>query len=413
MMNRNYRRCTRCRGAAYAATVIVLWISHWLAGPSLGEDNLRFGMSTALSGPAADLGVNMRDGMLAAFHSVNQAGGIGGYELELVVLDDGYEPARTAPNVHRLINEMNVLAIVGNVGTPTSISALPIIRRSSTPFFGAFTGASALRKLPPEPFVINYRASYAEETAAMVDALVQAGVKPEEIGFFTQNDSFGDDGFFGGLAAILKHQKHFTPSNIAHGRYTRNSSSVEAALADILMHDPLPKAVIMVGTYGPCAKLIALAKQNGYTPQFLGVSFVGSDALQKTLGVEADGVVITEVLPHFLGDTPLAASYRQAMQALDSRLPFSFGSFEGYTVATILIRALERIEGPISRQEIALALEGLNTFDIGLGTSLTLGPNDHQASSKVWPVVFTRGQAVALEWSDLATIGKHRFGATQ
>ncbi len=387
--------------------------SHWFAEPSHAGDSLRFGMSTALSGPAADLGVNMRDGMLAAFHMANHAGGVRGHELELVVLDDGYEPSRTAPNVHRLISDMDVLAIVGNVGTPTSISALPIIRRSSTPFFGAFTGASALRKSPPEPFVINYRASYAEETAAMVDALVQAGIKPEEIGFFTQNDSFGDDGFFGGLAAILKHQKNFTPSNVAHGRYTRNSSSVEAALADLLIHDPLPKAVIMVGTYGPCAKLIALAKQNGFTPQFLGVSFVGSDALQKTLGVEADGVVITEVLPHFLGNAPLAVSYRSAMHSLDDQLPFSFGSFEGYTVATILIRALERIEGPVSRQEIALALEGLNAFDIGLETTLTLGPNDHQASSKVWPVIFTGGQAVALEWSELATIGKNRIEATR
>jgi hypothetical protein len=104
------------------------------------------GMSTVLSGPVAHLGINMRNGVLAALKEINGHGGIESRSLCLIVLDDGYEPERTVSNMHRLIAEKNVLAIIGNVGTPTAIAAVPIANRSHIPFFGAFTGAG--NKLP-------------------------------------------------------------------------------------------------------------------------------------------------------------------------------------------------------------------------------------------------------------------------
>ena len=135
-------------------------------------DEVVLGMSTALSGPAAELGQNMRAGVLAAIEEANRAGGVGGHALRLISLDDGYEPARTAPNMRTLIDAEQVAVVIGNVGTPTAVAAVPIANASKTPFFGAFTGAGVLRKSPPDRYVINYRASYAEETGAMVDALI-------------------------------------------------------------------------------------------------------------------------------------------------------------------------------------------------------------------------------------------------
>lgn len=361
---------------------------------------LKFGMSTALSGPAAELGINMRHGILAAFDEAKAKNRLPSKTMKLIALDDGYEPARTAPNMHRLTDEHEVLAVVGNVGTPTAITAIPIAQQTKTPFFGAFTGASALRKTESVEFVINYRASYAEETAAMVDALVAKGIKPEEIGFFTQNDSYGDDGFFGGLAAIRRHQA-VKVSSVPHGRYRRNTSQVEDGLADLLMHQPLPKAVIMVGTYEPCSKLIRLARMNDFNPQFLAVSFVGADALQRSLGDLANGIVATQVVPHFDSDLPMVREYRDAMRDYDPELPLSFVSLEGYIVGRILVKAVTSIKGEISRSSIAAALEQLGQFDIGLGAPLTLGPNDHQASSKVWPVLIGADGSQSLAWEEL------------
>jgi len=220
-------------------------------------------MSTALSGPAMDLGQNMLHGVQAGLARVNRAGGVNGRRLRLIVLDDGYEPARTAPNMRRLIEENGVLAVIGNVGTPTSIAAIPIAVQRKTLLFAPFSGAGILRRQPPSRYVINYRASYAEETAAMVDALIdRGGLRPEEVAFFTQRDGYGDAGFSGGIAALKRHglkDEH----RIYHVRYERNTVAVENALADLILAEPAPRAVIMVGAYAPCAKFIRLAEESG------------------------------------------------------------------------------------------------------------------------------------------------------
>ncbi|MFG0265998.1 MAG: ABC transporter substrate-binding protein [Rhodopirellula sp. JB055] len=361
---------------------------------------IRIGMSTALTGPAAELGINMRHGVLAAFAEANASNTLPSKRLDLIALDDGYEPARTALNMHALTADHRVLSVIGNVGTPTAITAIPIAQKTHTPFFGAFTGASVLRNRGPSNIVVNYRASYAEETAAMVDALLAKGIQPEEIGFFTQNDSFGDDGFSGGLAAIRRHQA-LEASSVPHGRYRRNTSDVEDGLADLLMHESLPKAVIMVGTYEPCSKLVRLARANDFNPQFLAVSFVGADALQRTLGSMADGIVATQVVPHFNSELPLTCQYRAAMQTYDAEVPLSFVSLEGYTVGRILIKAIASIDGEITRDAVTHALEQLGQFDIGLRRPLTLGPDDHQACHEVWPVMLDSNECHAMSWEDL------------
>jgi ABC-type branched-subunit amino acid transport system substrate-binding protein len=364
-------------------------------------DEIVLGMSTALTGPAAALGQNMRAGVSAALEEANRQGGIGGRKLRLVALDDGYEPARTAPNMRRLIQEENVVAVVGNVGTPTAVAAIPIAIESRTPFFGAFTGAGVLRKTPPDRYVVNYRASYAEETAAMVDGLIEhAGLRPEEVAFFTQRDAYGDAGYVGGIAALKRHGLK-DEGSIAHGRYERNTLDVENALADILQVDPMPRAVIMVGAYAPCAKFIDLGRDLGLDAWYLNVSFVGAEPLGRELGEKGDGVIVTQVVPHFDADLALVRRYRDALRAVDAKAAPTFGSLEGYVATTILLKALAAIDGPVDRESVIDALEALGSFDLGLGVALELGSSKHQACHDVWPTRLEDGHAVPFEWSEL------------
>jgi len=362
---------------------------------------LTFGMSTALSGPAANLGIAMRDGVLAAFKRQNHAGGIAGRSLELMALDDGYEPTRTVPNVRRLLEEQ-VLAIVGNVGTPTAIAAIPLTTQAKTAFFGAFTGAGILRKTPPDRYVINYRASYAQETAAMVDGLIHfAGLKPDEIGFFTQRDGYGDAGFRGGVQALIRHGLT-NESSIPHGRYERNTSVVEGGLAEILSTDKIPKAIILVGTYEPCARFIRVAKDVGFEPKFLNVSFVGATSLAKNLGSYGEGVIVTQIVPHFRSDLPIVRDYAADMKRLNPKWVPDFGSLEGYIAGRILCRAL--VEGQSetpSAEWVVQCLEKLGKFDIGVGVELELSKKVHQASSNVWPTIITEGKVKPLDWKAL------------
>jgi ABC-type branched-subunit amino acid transport system substrate-binding protein len=360
------------------------------------------GMSTALSGPASFLGQNVRAGVAAAINEKNQSGGISGQPLELICLDDGYEPTRTAPNMRRLIHQDKVLSIIGNVGTPTAVSAIPIANASQTVFFGAISGAGILRKTPADRFVINYRASYAEEVSAMIEALITFGrLSPGEIAFFTQRDSYGDAGFAGGVEALKKHGLK-DESTVLHSRYERNTLAVEHGLADIMLAEKLPRAIIMIGTYAPCAAFIRLAKEYSLDAFFLNVSFVGAEPLAQNLGKTGDGVIITQVVPHFGGDLPIVQRYRQALTAYQPSLKASFSSLEGFIAAQILFKGLEGIKGPLTREAVVDALENLDHFDIGMDQSLRLNNVEHQACHRVWPMVLENGRAVPFDWRQLA-----------
>jgi len=389
-------------GFPLAGLMLVFFLGGFLslAADDRAPTTLRLGMSTALSGPAADLGQNMKAGVLAAFEEINHHGGINGRQLELIALDDGYEPTRTAPNMRELIDQYHVLAVVGNVGTPTAIVAIPIAIETKTPFFGAFTGAGVLRRTPPDRYVINFRASYAEETAAMVDGLIESGhLKPEEVAFFTQRDAYGDSGFAGGIAALKRHGL-INENAVAHVRYERNTVAVEKALAELLARESLPKAIIMVGAYAPCATFIRQARENDLHAIFLNVSFVGSASLANALGPAGEGVIVTQVVPHFDSALPLVREYRAAQQAVNPKGEFSFGSLEGYIAARILCHALARIPGLPDREKTVDALLSLEKFDLGLGEDLRLAPDEHQASHRIWPTVLHDGRFIPFEWQE-------------
>lgn len=358
---------------------------------------LVFGMATALTGPAAQLGLAMRAGVQAAFARANEEAGVRGRALALRVLDDGYEPERTTPAMEQLCADPAVLGIIGNVGTPTAIAALPIVEEHGILFYAAFTGAGILRREPPMPEVVNIRASYGEETAAMVAGLVEhGGIAPEAIGFFTQRDGYGDAGYRGGLAA-LRAAGLAVDRVPPHVRYERNTNEVSPALAELLLMTEPPRALIMVGAYEPCARLISLALESDYRPRFLNVSFVGTAQLAKRLGGDGDGVVITQVVPHPQADLPLLGEFRA-----DCGSDASFGQLEGYLAGRILVTALRAYSGDLTREGVRAALLDLGEFDPGIGAPMRLvGGEEHQACHRVWPTVLSGGRVLPFQWSEL------------
>ncbi|MCI0508112.1 MAG: ABC transporter substrate-binding protein [Gammaproteobacteria bacterium] len=359
-------------------------------------------MSTALEGPAKALGQEMKLGVEAYFNKINKSGGVNGNSLKLIALDDGYEPAKAAPNMRKLIEQEKVLAVIGNVGTPTAIVTVPIANEMKTLLFGAFTGAGVLRNTPPDRYVINYRASYAEETAAMIGGLLDAGIKPAEIAFFTQNDGYGDAGYNGAVKA-LKAKGFNDTDKLAHGRYTRNTLNVENALATILDAAVEPKAIIMVGAYAPCAKFIKLAKKEFSNALYLNVSFVGSNALAKELGDQGQGVIVTQVVPHYDDKYPAIDEYKSALKGLDANTTPGFVSLEGYLVAKLFVEGLKKAGANPSREDLVTALESLSNIDIGIDARFTYSAKEHQASHNVWPTQIDNGKYRNFAWQELKT----------
>jgi ABC-type branched-subunit amino acid transport system substrate-binding protein len=206
------------------------------------------GMSAPFSGPAKELGRAMKTGIDIAFAQANEAGGVNGRKLKLVALDDGYEPARTKDVMKDLADTRKVFGFIGNVGTPTAEVSLPLVLDHKLLFFGPFTGAGLLRRDPPDRYVFNYRASYAEETAATMKYLVEVRrIKPEEIAVMAQQDGYGDSGWAGVAKMLRKYDRD--PDKTLRTGYKRNTTDVQEAVDAILNTRQKIRAVIMVPTY--------------------------------------------------------------------------------------------------------------------------------------------------------------------
>ncbi|NOQ93693.1 MAG: ABC transporter substrate-binding protein [Methylophaga sp.] len=354
-------------------------------------------MTAVLTGPAATLGNDMRTGIESYFRLVNEQGGVQGRALEFIVHDDGYEPERAAQNMRKLIDDMKVLAILGNVGTPTAIVTVPIAQEKKTLLFGAFSGGGVLRSQPVNRYIINYRPSYAEETTEMINGLILSGIKPKEIAFFTQRDGYGDAAYQGAINALGEHGFK-NVDLLVHGRYTRNTLNVEDAVAAFLDAPITPKAVIMAGGYAPSAKFIELLNQELPNIWFLNVSFVGSHSLQDALSNDIENVVVMQVVPNIKSSLPVVSEYLVALRAFDSSLEANAVSLEGFIIAKIFHQGLLQIKGDITKESIIDGVESLNGIDIGLGLDIYFNKLEHQAIHKLWLTKLNSGFFEDFSW---------------
>jgi branched-chain amino acid transport system substrate-binding protein len=343
-------------------------------------DTVVLGQSVALTGPAAALGIEMRNGAKVYFDFINGKGGVNGRKIQLVTLDDGYEPARTVPNTKKLIEEHKVFALFGYVGTPTSSAALPLFTQARVPFFGAFTGAELLRQ-PFNRYIFNVRASYYDETEKIVEQLVSTGSK--NIAVFYQDDAYGQAGLKGVEIAMTR--RALKVSSL--GTVERNTIKVEQAVKTISAAQP--DAVVMISAYKACGEFIRQMKKQGSAAQFYNVSFVGSKALADDLGGEGVGVAISQVMPFPWGAAlPVVREYQSLMLRAGHK-EFTFSTVEGFIAAKVFVEALRRAGKDLTRERLIAALEKMNDVDVG-GFYVGFTPTNHNASKFVDLTIIAR-----------------------
>jgi branched-chain amino acid transport system substrate-binding protein len=328
------------------------------------------GQFAAMSGPAAQLGQRLQVGIQAYFNAVNAQGGVNGRTLRLLTRDDGYEPDTAAAAVKALIREDKVFALIGSVGTPTGLAALPVITGDKVPMIGMFTGAQALRE-PFNRYVFHVRASYFDETERIVQHLTTLGVK--KIAVFYQNDAYGKAGLEGVTRALTK--RNLKPAGLA--TVERNTVDVTAALTSIMAAQP--EAVVQIGAYKACAAFIKEARKSGFGGQFFNVSFVGSKALADELGAAGMGIVISQVVPFpYVSAQPVVREYQQRMTEAGQK-EYDFSSMEGFLMAKVLVEGLRRAGKALTRDALITGLESMKDVNLG-GFNITFGPKDHEGS---------------------------------
>ncbi|SDO89007.1 ABC-type branched-chain amino acid transport system, substrate-binding protein [Rhodoferax sp. OV413] len=361
----------RRRFSIAAGATAVAGISTVRAQPS---GKILIGQSAALTGPAAQLGLQFAQGAKLYFDQVNAQGGVERRQIELRSLDDGYEPERCIENTRKLLAD-DTLALFGYIGTPTSLAALPLATQAKTAFVAPFTGAMALRT-PFNRYAFHVRASYQDETALIVKQLTQLGL--DRIAVFYQNDAYGKAGLDGvNLALSALGRKP-----VALATVERNSVDVAAAVQTLRAAEP--HAIVQISAYKSCAAFIRAARKAGFGGQFFNVSFVGTQALADELGKDAAGVVVSQVMPSPYSPTSaIAREFTAAVKTAGGDARANFSSMEGYLSAKVLVEGLKRAAGKgLTREAVVAGLEALGSQNYG-GFTVTFSATDHVGSSFV------------------------------
>jgi branched-chain amino acid transport system substrate-binding protein len=380
--------CQNHRLAAVAALISAAGILPGpvaAADPGIKDDEILIGQCAALTGSAQGLGTGMKIGLQAAFDEANAKGGIHGRQIRLLAEDDGYDPDKCVDCTGRMIEDKGVFALAGYVGTPTGKVAAPMVQEDKIPLVGLFTGAMLLRD-PVQRYVINIRASYDDETEALV-AYLTKNRAPQKIAVFYQNDSFG----FSGLSGVEKALTRRKLALVGKGSFERGTLDVKGGLAAVMAG--APDAVVIVAPYEPTAAFVRAAREAGLKAQLATISFVGTESLIAQLGAASEGTIISQVVPSPTdGTLALSRDYRSALQKSAPLASPTYVSFEGYVGGRVLIAALDQAGKDLSREKLIDTFHGMSKLELG-GMVFSFSPSNHQGSNAVYITTVKDGKA--------------------
>ena len=344
-----------------------------LAQDGITPSSILIGQSAAFTGPAAQLGIQMRDGAKLWFDYINAQGGVNGRRIEFRSRDDKYESKLAAENTKKLIEEDRVFLLFAYVGTPTSQASLPIFTEARVPFVAPFTGAELLRT-PFNRYIFNVRASYFDETEKIVEHLTRTGVK--RFAVFYQNDAYGQAGLEGVKRALARRNLQIA----ATGTVERNTTNVADAVKTI--NAAQPEATVMISAYTSVAEFVRQMQKAGSISQFFNVSFVGSKALAEALGKDGHGVMVSQVVPFPWSPlTPIVKEYLDLAKRAGN-VDVNFSSLEGFIAAKVLVEGLRRAGKDLTREKFVAAMESMSNYEIG-GFAVRFSPDNHNGSQYV------------------------------
>lgn len=367
------------------------------AVPGVTEREILIGSCSALEGPSHFLGTETVTGAKAYLDMINDAGGVDGRKLKLISYDDSYDPAKTEACFNRLM-EQKVFALAFFVGTPTAVKYLPMAESNKIPLVGLFTGAQTLY-VPLRHWVVNVRASYYDETRTQMDGL-WGTLGYKKIGVIYPEDPFGTTVLEGVKVALKAHDAE----PVATASYQRQTAQVGGAIDTVRAANP--QAVVLVGPANTVAPILKQSHAKGWKPLFLTVSFVGTDDLIQEAGPDAEGLVVTQVVPpYYLTELKTVALYRRTLSKYYPSAQPNFVSLEGFVDAMTLVEGLKRAGKELTREGLIRGIESIHEFDTGLGSQLKLdySAKDHKGFDHVIPTVVRGGRAVPFtDWSTAA-----------
>lgn len=385
------------RGCAFLVCLVAARAARGQATAGVTDKEVLIGSCSALEGPSHFLGTETVTGAKAYLEMINEAGGVGGRKMKLISYDDSYDPAKTEPCFNRLM-EQKVFALGFFVGTPTAVKYLPMAESNKIPLVGLFTGAQTLY-VPLRHWVVNVRASYFDETREQMEGLWGA-LGYRKIGVIYPDDPFGAAVLEGVKTALKAHGAE----PVASASYPRQTAQVAEAIDTVRAAGP--EAVVVVGPANTVAPILKQSHAKGWKPLFLTVSFVGTDDLIRAAGADAEGLVVTQVVPpYYLTEYKTVALYRRTLAKYYPAAQPNFVSLEGFIDALVLVEGLRKAGKDLTREGLIRGIESIHDLDIGLGPQLKVdfSAKDHKGLDNVIPTVVRGGRAVPFtDWATAA-----------
>ena len=340
--------------------------------PGVTEDTILIGTTGPQTGPANAWGAVQR-AMWTYFQALNEAGGINGRKLELIILDDGYYPPNALANVKRLVEEEEVFAIVGVLGAANAEAVKEYLDESDVPWMGIIAGHRGISEPPIDNAYVGYPQYYLGSQALTYYAVEELGI--EKIGVFYQNDEFGGDGKAGAEKALEDlglEVVEAVPYEVSDTDFSNHA---------LTMMESGAEAVVLYGTAKHCALFVGSCAALGYLPQWLGTSAISDPVMISLLGEAWDGAIVANFAPNPQDDSEASVWYREQLEKYaEGEADTAPGTFTvaGFYFAEYLVEALKRAEEPLTRESLIDALDSFENVTGMFIHDVTYTDEDHR-----------------------------------
>ncbi len=337
------------------ANMLATWLALFFAACPAGAAEILIGQSAPLSGGNADLGNDIRNGALAYFKKINDAGGVNGQKIKLLTLDDKNDTKAAAENTRKLVEESGVVALFGYASSTLSIPAMPMVKQHHVPFFGPFTGADTIRK--QNEFVYTVRATYADEIDKIVNFWGSLG--STRVTVLHYDDTVGKQNFETVSKSLEKFGKK--PVSVA---IKRNVELADSSVQEVIASDP--QILVVTTLYAPVAQMVKKLKAANKQYMVTSLSFAGASQIAKALGAEAAGISVALTVPTAkTTSVPIVKECVEAWAAFGQTGTMSVTAIEACMAAKVLTEGMRRAGKDVGRESLQRALSGMGRTDVG------------------------------------------------
>ena len=350
------------------------------ADPGVTKDKVILGSFLPLQSGLAAGATQMKEGCDAYFKYVNDSGGVNGRKIEWIVENDSYNPQQTVAVVKKLVDRDGVFAIVSTLGTVTNLAVLPFLAQRGVPIVNPAGGHTLLNK-PTDKNVFGILPLSSEIGESMTDfAVTKLGAK--RVAIFFQNDQFEKDQRDGAVEALKNHNLQ----SVAEASYVPSDVDVSAQV--VALKQANPDAVILGIIPKHAALFVKEAQRLGWKPKIVGHNTVADPVVLDLAGAEAlEGVYVNLMTAVDSMDTPAVKNANKILAKYYPQTKPGYYPYLGMAGAIIIVEAMKRAGGDLTRAKLITSLESLGHFEPGV-----VPPIDWSASYHGGPKTFGYAQ---------------------